>query len=95
MYKLDRSTWSRTEKENANVPTGKGSGRRNVLLKIQTRKRQTAICHDDTAPTVKAQPIDELHSFQRKKLAPTKPVDSVHRAFARVFICPLRIMFQV
>ncbi|CAH1437356.1 unnamed protein product [Lactuca virosa] len=69
---------------NASVATGKGSGGRNGLPKIQTQKRQNAICHDDTAPTVKAQTIDELHSLQRKKSAPTTPLDGVQGAFANL-----------
>lgn len=69
---------------NGSVATGKGSGGRNGLPKIQTQKRQNAICHDDTAPTVKAQTIDELHSLQRKKSAPTTPLDGVQGAFANL-----------
>ena len=72
---------------NASVATGKANGvsaGRNGLPKIQTQKKQNAICHDDTAPTVKAQTIDELHSLQRKKSAPTTPLDGVQGAFANL-----------
>lgn len=42
------------------------------LQKIQTNK-DNGICHDDSAPPVKAQTIDELRSLQRKRSAPTTP----------------------
>lgn len=54
------------------VSTGKGG--RNGLAKITT-KRENGICHDDSGPTVKAQTIDELHSLQKKKSAPTTPIN--------------------
>ncbi|KAH0456279.1 hypothetical protein IEQ34_014186 [Dendrobium chrysotoxum] len=31
------------------------------------------LCHDDSAPVVKAQTIDELHSLQKKRSVPTTP----------------------
>ncbi|GAB2279231.1 Protein kinase C-like 1 [Dionaea muscipula] len=47
----------------------------NGLPKIQTQdERQHGICHDDSAPPVKVQTIDELHSLQRKRSAPTTPI---------------------
>lgn len=49
----------------------------NGLPKIQTRgeeKPENGICHDDSAPPVKAKTIDELHSLQRKRSAPTTPI---------------------
>ncbi|WP_198359701.1 hypothetical protein, partial [Streptomyces fildesensis] len=59
---------------------------RNGLAKIQTQKQngQNGICHDDSAPTVNVQTIDELHSLQRKKSAPTTPVKGTEGAFATV-----------
>lgn len=53
--------------------TGKG---RNELAKIHTanKKKEDEMCHDDSAPPVKAQTIDELHSLQKKKSAPTTPI---------------------
>ncbi|KAI3798943.1 hypothetical protein L1987_34228 [Smallanthus sonchifolius] len=74
---------------NGNVSgvTGKGSGvpaGRNGLPKISTQKRQSGICHDDSSAPVKAQTIDELHSLQRKKSAPTTPLDGVQGAFANL-----------
>ena len=53
--------------------TGAATGR-NGLPKIQTHeKKESAICHDDSGPTVTAKTIDELHSLQKKKSAPTTP----------------------
>ena len=53
----------------------------NGLKKIQThgngdggRKNGNGICHDDSAVPVKAQTIDELHSLQKKRSAPTTPI---------------------
>ncbi|KAG6479312.1 hypothetical protein ZIOFF_062775 [Zingiber officinale] len=46
-------------------------------MKIQTHGREkpeNGICHDDSAPLVKAKTIDELHSLQKKRLAPTTPI---------------------
>ncbi|KAK3004068.1 hypothetical protein RJ639_018599 [Escallonia herrerae] len=63
------------------VANGGGSGR-NGLAKIQTNKRQNGICHDDSGPSVKAQTIDELHSLQKKKSAPTTPINGTLGAFA-------------
>ncbi|CAK8540382.1 unnamed protein product [Lathyrus sativus] len=57
------------ENGNGNVATENG------LAKIQTPKQKAlnGICHDDSGPTVKAKTIDELHSLQTKKSAPTTP----------------------
>ncbi|XAR62043.1 Phosphoenolpyruvate carboxykinase (ATP) [Bertholletia excelsa] len=57
---------------------------RNGLPKIQTHKKRTddEICHDDSVPSVRAQTIDELHSLQRKKSAPTTPINDAQGAFA-------------
>lgn len=49
---------------------------RNGLTKISTHKKGNGICHDDSTPPVKAQTIDELHSLQRKRSAPTTPIKS-------------------
>ncbi|XP_073038675.1 phosphoenolpyruvate carboxykinase (ATP) 1-like [Primulina eburnea] len=56
------------------VTLSKGSAGRNGLPKIHTEKRAEGICHDDSTTPVKAQTIDELHSLQRKKSAPTTPI---------------------
>ncbi|KAH0451237.1 hypothetical protein IEQ34_018536 [Dendrobium chrysotoxum] len=55
-----------------------------VLPRIQTRittmaaskpyKAENNICHDDSSRPVKAQTIDELHSLQKKRSAPTTPI---------------------
>ena len=55
---------------------------RNGLTKIQTHKKQNEVCHDDSGPTVKAQTIDELHSLQRKRSAPTTPIKGAQGVFA-------------
>ncbi|CAK9157912.1 unnamed protein product [Ilex paraguariensis] len=58
---------------------------RNGLSKIQTHKKnQDEICHDDSATPVKAKTIDELHSLQRKKSAPTTPIKGTEGAFAAI-----------
>ncbi|XP_017243646.1 phosphoenolpyruvate carboxykinase (ATP) 1 [Daucus carota subsp. sativus] len=46
------------------------------LAKIDTRTKRDdeEICHDDSATPVKAQTIDELHSLQMKKSAPSTPI---------------------
>ncbi|PKI42063.1 hypothetical protein CRG98_037516, partial [Punica granatum] len=51
---------------------------RNGLTKIATNKKDGngAVCHDDSATPVKAQTIDELHSLQKKRSAPTTPIKS-------------------
>ncbi|KAK4434267.1 Phosphoenolpyruvate carboxykinase (ATP) [Sesamum alatum] len=61
---------------------------RNGLPKIQTHKKaedaetDKQICHDDSAQPVKAQTLDELHSLQRKKSAPTTPLTATQTPFA-------------
>ncbi|GFY85926.1 phosphoenolpyruvate carboxykinase 1 [Actinidia rufa] len=68
----------------ANGSTNGGKGR-NGLAKIQTHKKKgDEICHDDSAAPVKAQTIDELHSLQRKKSAPTTPIKGMQGGFAAV-----------
>ncbi|XP_073044835.1 phosphoenolpyruvate carboxykinase (ATP) 1 [Primulina eburnea] len=57
------------------VTLNKGGPGRNGLPKIHTEKRAEGICHDDSTTPVKAQTIDELHSLQRKKSAPTTPIN--------------------
>ncbi|XP_077215669.1 phosphoenolpyruvate carboxykinase (ATP) 1-like [Tasmannia lanceolata] len=60
----------------------KGNMGRNGLAKIQTNnKKQNGICHDDSTPPVKANTIDELHSLQKKRSAPTTPIKGAHGAF--------------
>lgn len=63
---------------------------RHGLPKIHTEKRaedvivgnDKEICHDDSGPTVKAQTLDELHSLQKKKSAPTTPIKAAQGPFA-------------
>lgn len=74
-------------------PPGAGTAR-NGLTKIQTTangggggggsKKQSPICHDDSATPVKAQTIDELHSLQKKRSAPTTPNTGVQGSFSPV-----------
>ncbi|GAB2254169.1 hypothetical protein Droror1_Dr00021978 [Drosera rotundifolia] len=49
---------------------------RNGLRKIATTKgkRQNGICHDDSGPPVSARTIDELHSLQKRRSAPSTPI---------------------
>ncbi|XP_058069543.1 phosphoenolpyruvate carboxykinase (ATP) 1-like isoform X3 [Magnolia sinica] len=54
------------------------------LPKIQTQKKQSGICEDDSAKPVKAQTIDELHSLQKKKSAPTTPSKGGQGNFATI-----------
>ncbi|XP_057773232.1 phosphoenolpyruvate carboxykinase (ATP)-like [Salvia miltiorrhiza] len=58
---------------------------RNGLPKIHTDKKavdEKDICHDDSATPVKAQTLDELHSLQMKKSAPTTPIQAALGPFA-------------
>lgn len=61
---------------------------RNNLPKIHTNKKaedmenDDKICHDDSAPPVKAQTLDELHSLQKKKSAPTTPIQAAQGFFS-------------
>ncbi|GFP89584.1 phosphoenolpyruvate carboxykinase [atp] [Phtheirospermum japonicum] len=65
--------------------TAKG---RNGLPAIQTQKKaedaedNSQVCHDDSARPVKAQTLDELHSLQKKKSAPTTPLQAAQGPFA-------------
>jgi phosphoenolpyruvate carboxykinase (ATP) len=69
---------------NGEFSFGNGTAR-NGLAKIQTtHKKQNGICHDDSGPPVKAQTIDELHSLQKKKSAPTTPIKGTQGAFAPI-----------
>lgn len=54
----------------------------NGLAKIQTQKKHNGICHDDSTTPVKAQTLDELHSLQKKKSAPSTPIKGAQGAFA-------------
>ncbi|VFQ62275.1 unnamed protein product [Cuscuta campestris] len=61
---------------------GKG---RNGLAKIQTQKtrnKEDGMCHDDSAPPVKAKTVEELHSLQKKKSAPTTPLTAANTPFS-------------
>lgn len=63
---------------------GNGTAR-NGLAKIQTTQKKggNGMCHDDSSAPVKAQTIDELHSLQKKKSAPTTPIKGTQQgAFA-------------
>ncbi|XP_002528904.2 phosphoenolpyruvate carboxykinase (ATP) 1 [Ricinus communis] len=72
--------------EAANM-NGNGAARvtpKTGLKKITTSDKHDGICQDMAAPTVKAQTIDELHSLQRKKSAPTTPNKGFQGAFAPI-----------
>uniref|UniRef100_A0A803NSK4 phosphoenolpyruvate carboxykinase (ATP) n=1 Tax=Cannabis sativa TaxID=3483 RepID=A0A803NSK4_CANSA len=55
---------------------------RNGLPKIETGKKTTSssssevqeVCYDDSSAPVKAQTLEELHSLQKKKSAPSTPI---------------------
>ncbi|TYH95297.1 hypothetical protein ES332_A12G096700v1 [Gossypium tomentosum] len=56
---------------------------RKPLAKIVTEDKQgNGMCHDDSAKGIKAQTIDELHSLQKKRSAPTTPLEGNQGAFA-------------
>ncbi|KAK8951838.1 Phosphoenolpyruvate carboxykinase [ATP] [Platanthera zijinensis] len=69
---------------NSNV-TGSAPPRSGGPARIQTKKAaksagmskkaENNICHDDSGPTVKAQTIDELRSLQKKRSAPSTPIN--------------------
>ncbi|WOL19341.1 phosphoenolpyruvate carboxykinase [Canna indica] len=44
-----------------------------ILTKDARAGKKSEVCHDDSVPPVKAQTIDELHSLQKKRSAPTTP----------------------
>lgn len=69
---------------NAEFSFANNGSARNGLSRIQTEKKQNGICHDDSAQPVKAKTIDELHSLQRKKSAPTTPIKGAEGAFAAI-----------
>lgn len=66
--------------ENGSFSFSNGSPRPSGLAKIQTngnasdKKQLREVCHDDSALPVKAQTLDELHSLQKKRSAPTTPI---------------------
>ncbi|KAJ6989804.1 ATP phosphoenolpyruvate carboxykinase [Populus alba x Populus x berolinensis] len=64
---------------NGAAPARKPKGR---LPSITTSDKHHGVCHDMSAPTVKAQTIDELHSLQKKKSAPTTPIKGFQGTFA-------------
>lgn len=66
------------------VSMANGGTGRNGLAKIHTEKRAEEVCHDDSTTPMKAQTIDELHSLQMKKSAPTTPLNGIQGAFAAV-----------
>ena len=69
---------------NSNGEFSFGNGpARNGLSRIQTQKKNSGICHDDSGPPVKAQTIDELHSLQKKRSAPTTPIKGAQGAFGQ------------
>ena len=43
-------------------------------MRIQTPKKQNGIFHNDSTTLVKAYTLDELHSLQKKKYAPSTPI---------------------
>ncbi|KAL7141577.1 hypothetical protein ABFS83_08G062800 [Erythranthe nasuta] len=55
------------------------------LPEIQTHeKKADGIFHHDITAPVNAQTIDELHSLQKKKSAPTTPLDGIQGSFTAV-----------
>lgn len=61
---------------NANADGGFSFPKGPTMPKITTgAKRGNGICHDDSGPTVKATTLDELHSLQKKRSAPTTPIN--------------------
>jgi len=62
---------------NANGDGGFSFPKGPVMPKITTgaAKRGSEICHDDSGPTVNVTTIDELHSLQKKRSAPTTPIN--------------------
>lgn len=70
--------------QNGNGEFSFGNTARNGLAKIQTNKKQSEAYQYDAAPTVKVQTIDELHSLQRKRSAPTTPIKTSENTFAAV-----------
>ncbi|KAF3965261.1 hypothetical protein CMV_010534 [Castanea mollissima] len=48
-----------------------------AMLRIEMQRKSAAetatVCHDDSAPPMRAQTIDELHCLQKKKSAPNTP----------------------
>ncbi|CAL0313025.1 unnamed protein product [Lupinus luteus] len=63
------------------MPTSSNITKENVVAKIDTQKKnEKKVCDDNkdnnNASTVKVQTIDELHSLQKKKSAPTTPIGS-------------------
>lgn len=58
----------------------------NGLARIETtgkKKQDNGVWYDDSSAPVRAQTIDELHSLQRKRSAPTTPIkDGAASTFA-------------
>lgn len=68
---------------NANGDGGFSFPKGPAIPKITTgAKRDNEICHDDSGPTVKATTLDELHSLQKKRSAPTTPINQSGTAFS-------------
>jgi phosphoenolpyruvate carboxykinase (ATP) len=62
-----------------------GPVRSRGLAKIQMPGHHSSeVCHDDSTPPVRAQTIEELHSLQKKKSAPTTPIRGTLGAFASI-----------
>lgn len=67
---------------NGEFSFGKSSVIRLPKIHTQKKKEEDEICHDDTSTPIKAQTLDELHSLQKKKSAPTTPIKDAGGAFA-------------
>ncbi|CAN7120319.1 phosphoenolpyruvate carboxykinase (ATP)-like [Brassica rapa] len=68
---------------NANGDGGFSFPKGPAIPKITTgAKRDNDICQDDSGPTVKATTLDELHSLQKKRSAPTTPINQSGTAFS-------------
>ncbi|KAE8706992.1 Phosphoenolpyruvate carboxykinase [Hibiscus syriacus] len=61
---------------------GVSTAPRSPLVRIKTHKN--GIYQDDSGKPVKAQTIDELHSLQKKRSAPTTPLDGAQGIFATI-----------
>ncbi|CAE6261175.1 unnamed protein product [Arabidopsis arenosa] len=71
--------WKWRERETkipVETSVSRAAAARDALPRITTEKggKSTDVCHDDTAPRVNFQTIDELHSLQKKRSAPTTPL---------------------
>ncbi|KAJ7294723.1 hypothetical protein O6H91_14G002500 [Diphasiastrum complanatum] len=63
--------------ENRDVGVANGNSIPNGLSKINTHSKTSRnVCIDDSVPPIKAQTLEELHSLQKKRSAPSTPRDT-------------------